>query len=255
MATGNTQSDALQKSAFDLLRSWILTGALAPGQRLPVRDVARGLGLSTMPVREALVRLEEAGLVTQERHKGAVVSRMSLENLNDFYNLRILLEAPSIQLGIERMTPTRLSRLEATLGQLDAAVEAVDLTTVLDIDEDFLSLIHAAVGNRELARVIRSTWARVRPYKLLFTTTAQADAGPYISYEDHKLFQAASEGDGEGARHIMEESLTNAQVRLADLLRDHQANEEGWASSSVKKGESLASVIAGLISEEAPAGS
>jgi DNA-binding GntR family transcriptional regulator len=53
------------------------------------------MGLSTMPVREALVRLEESGLVTQEPHKGAVVSRLSLDDLIDYYNLRRIIEPPS----------------------------------------------------------------------------------------------------------------------------------------------------------------
>lgn len=238
-------------TAFDQLRSWILRGALAPGQRLPVRDVARGLGLSTMPVREALVRLEEAGLVTQERHKGAVVSRLSLENLNDFYNLRRIIEPPSIQMGIERMTPKRLNRLQATMDNLRRAVEGNDLTTVLDLDEDLLSLIHAAVSNKELARVIHSTWTRVRPYKLLFTTTAQNDAGHYIADEDLRLVEAAETGDSTGARDLMEQSLINAQVRLSDLLRDHAADEdEDSIGSSLASGESLATVIAALVEEQ-----
>lgn len=244
------QADARRQTAFEQLRAWILSGALSPGQRLPVRDLARGLGLSTMPIREALVRLEEAGLVTQERHKGAVVSRMSLENLNDFYNLRLLLEPPSIQLGVERMTPKRLERLQATMRSLEASVEAADLTTVLDLDEDLLSLIHAAVANKELARVIRSTWARIRPYKLLFTTTAQSDAGHYIAHEDRLLLEAATAGDGARARDVIQNSLINAHVRLADLLRDHQADQEESVNSSLASGESLACVIASLIAEQ-----
>jgi len=246
------QTEARPQTAFEQLRAWILSGALAPGQRLPVRDVARGLGLSTMPVREALVRLEEAGLVTQERNKGAVVSRMSLDHLHDTYNLRLLLEAPSIQLGVERMTPKRLERLEETMNRLEAAVDADALTTVLDLDEDFLSLIHAAGGNKELARVVRSTWARIRPYKLLFTTTAQSDAGQHILTEDRYLLEAARSGDGSKAREIVEKSLMNAQVRLADLLRDHEDEQKSSVHSSLARGESLASVIASLVAQESP---
>ena len=235
------------QSAFDQLRSWILSGDLTPGQRLPVRDVARGMGLSTMPVREALVRLEEAGLVTQQPHKGAVVSELSLQDLNDFYNLRQLIEPTSIQLGVERMTPERAARLRATMTKLKAAVAEGDLITVLDLDEDLLSLIHAAVANRQLARVIKETWARVRSYKLLFTTTAQADAGAYIAEEDARLLAAAEAGDGAGAYEIMLNSLANAQLRLADLLRSYQAGHITASSSVfVAHGESLATVIARL---------
>lgn len=236
------------QSAFEQLRGWILSGSLAPGQRLPVRDVARGMGLSTMPVREALVRLEESGLVTQEPHKGAVVSRLSLDDLVDYYNLRRIVEPASIQLGVERITPERLTRLRSTMTALEAAVAQGDLVTVLDLDEDLLCLIHAAVANKQLIRVIKSTWARVRSYKLLFTTLAQADAGAYIASEDARLISAAEVGDGPGAHQLMVRSLDNAQLRIADLLRSHDPDVVSAAPGvSTARGDSLAAVIAALV--------
>jgi DNA-binding GntR family transcriptional regulator len=120
-------------------------------------------------------------------------------------------------MGVERITPERLARLRSMMTPLEAAVAQGDLVTVLDLDEDLLSLIHAAVANRQLIRVIKSTWARVRPCKLLFTTLAQADAGAYIASEDARLISAAEVGDGAGAHQLMVRSLENAQLRIADL--------------------------------------
>lgn len=132
------------------------------------------------------------------------------------------------------------------MAALEAAVDEGDLVKVLDLDEDLLALIHAAVANRQLARVIRSTWARVRSYKLLFTMT-QADAGHYIAEEDARLIEATEVGDGEAAYKLMDDSLANAHLRLADLLRFHQAGEiTRPPSASIAYGESLASVIARL---------
>lgn len=235
------------QTVFEQLRSWILSGSLPPGQRLPVRDVARGMGMSTMPVREALVRLEEAGLVTQEPHKGAVVSRLSLEDLNDFYNLRRLIEPPSIRMGVECMTPERLNRLRSTMAALEKAVPEGDLVTVLDLGEDLLSLIHGAVANKQLARVIKETWARVRPYKLAFTLLAQDDAGVFIAEENAHIVEAAEAGDGAAAHELMDKSLAYGQLLLTDLLRSHDAGELPPQSSvAIAHGESLAAVIARL---------
>lgn len=234
-------------TVFEHLQSWILDGSLSPGQRLPVRDIARGLGVSTMPVRGALARLAEIGLVSHEKNKGAVVSRLSLDDLKDFYGLRRLLEPASIQIGVECLTPARLARVRATMDTLRQAVGDSDLIQVLDIDEDLLALIHAAAGNRQIARVIRSTWTRIRPYKLLFTTTAQADAGERILSENARLIEAAEAHDGQAAKQIMTQSLDNAELQLVDFLRSHEVGAPGTSSTvSMARGESLASIIAGL---------
>ena len=201
-----------------------------------------------MPVRHALVRLQEGGLVTIERNRGAVVSKLSMDELNDFYNLRRLLEPASIQLGVERMTPERITRIQSIMTALDAAVSESDLVTVLNLDEDLLLMIHEAIANQQLTRVIKETWARVRPYKLLFTTTAQVDAGPYIAREDASLVQATIDGDGPKARDIVDQSLTNAQIRLADLLRSHTV---AALDSSAANREPLDAIIARLVDSDA----
>jgi DNA-binding GntR family transcriptional regulator len=204
--------------------------------------------LSTMPVREALVRLEEAGLVYQEPRKGARVSRLSLEDLQDFYNLRRLIEPPSIQMGIERMTPDRLTRLRSTMAELESAAKEADLVTVLDLDEDLLALVHAAAVNKQLERVIKSTWAQVRAYKLLFTMT-QANAGDYIARDNAGLIDAAGVGDASGARDWMDKSLANAHLQLDDLLRSYQAGDlTPTYAASVDDREPLANIIARLAS-------
>lgn len=231
-------------SAYELLQDWILDGLLPPGQRLPVRDVARGLGISTMPVREALVRLEEAGMVSQQKHKGAVVSLLSVNDLKDFYGLRQLLEPASIELGAQRMSTVRHQRLVATLQRLEEAVAQDDSATALDLDEDLLSIIHAAAENRQVVRVIRSTWARIRPYKLLFTTTAQADAGLVMLDENTLLVKAIEQKDVTAARSIMESSLHNAELQLVDFLRSQDTTTPHSAETPLSKGESLATYLA-----------
>ena len=236
-----------EPSAAELLQDWILDGSLPPGQRLPVRDIARGLGISTMPVRGALVRLEEAGLISQQKHKGAVVSRLSVSDLKDFYGLRQLLEPASIELGVQRVSTARHQRLAATLGQLEEALAQGDSVTVLDLDEDLLSTIHAAAENRQVVRVIRSTWARIRPYKLLFTTNAQADAGAVMVDENTRLVRAVQDMDAAAARSIMESSLHNAELQLVDFLRSQNHTTSDTAETPLAKGEPLASSLADLL--------
>jgi DNA-binding GntR family transcriptional regulator len=176
---------------------------------------------------------------------------LSLDDLHDYYDLRLMIEPPSLQMGVERMTPERLARLRSTVTALREANDEGDLLTVLERDEQMLLLIHGAVANKQLIRVIKSTWVRVRPYKLLFTTIAQDDAGDYIAREDAHFVELAEAGDGAGTHELMVQSLANAKLRLADLLRSHDDGDpRSGAGSSIPNGDSLVDVIARLASAD-----
>ncbi|MDE2571858.1 MAG: GntR family transcriptional regulator, partial [bacterium] len=86
------QRITLGDQVYEAMRRWILDGTLAPGTPLRIRQLAASLGTSTMPVREAIQRLEENGLVVTRPHKGAVVAGLSVRELRDFYGVRIVLE-------------------------------------------------------------------------------------------------------------------------------------------------------------------
>src|SRR5690625_7903460 len=81
-----------REDIFAALQHGILTGSLPPGQQLRLRDIAAEHGASMMPVREAIVALETVGLVTQIPYRGAFVSRLTLEKLQDFYQTRLVVE-------------------------------------------------------------------------------------------------------------------------------------------------------------------
>lgn len=242
-----TDDDApLEPTPAELLQDWILDGSLPPGQRLPVRDVARGLGISTMPVREALVRLEAAGLVSQQKHRGAVVSRLSVDDLKDFYGLRQLLEPASIELGTPRMSTVRHRRTVDAVRQMEGAIAQGDAARILDLDEELLATVHAAGENQQVLRVIRSTWARIRPYKLLFMTAAQTDAGGVMLDENARLIAAIGDKDALAARSIMAASLHNAELQLVDFLRSQETLASEAVQPPLAKGAALASYLTDL---------
>src|SRR6476619_121556 len=96
-----------------MIHEAILNGDLPAGARLRVRDLAEQVGTSVMPVREAIRRLEEAGLAEREPHKGAVVKTLTLEELVHVYDGRRLLEGEAARLGAERITADECERMQA----------------------------------------------------------------------------------------------------------------------------------------------
>src|SRR5688572_29060773 len=100
-----------------------MSGELPAGARLRVRDLALQVGTSVMPVREAIRRLEEAGLAERVPHKGAVVRRLTLTELENIYDVRILLEAEAAGLGGAVVTPESCARMWQLCDDMTRAVE------------------------------------------------------------------------------------------------------------------------------------
>jgi DNA-binding GntR family transcriptional regulator len=106
---------------YAILHEAIISGELPAGSRLRIRDLAAQVGTSVMPVREAIRRLEEAGLAEREPHKGAVVKGLTLEELVHVYGVRRLLEGDAARLGAERISPEDCERMEAEYEAMVAA--------------------------------------------------------------------------------------------------------------------------------------
>ncbi len=107
--------------AYSTLHQAIITGLLAPGEKLHQEELARSLGISREPIRSAILQLASDGLVVVHPHRGATVSALSIERIREIYELRILLESYAIRLGISAMTSDRLARLERIASRLDRA--------------------------------------------------------------------------------------------------------------------------------------
>src|ERR1700752_5274853 len=95
----------LAEKAFDTLHTAIITGELRPGARLPIEELAALLGMSPMPIREAVRRLDAAGLVENIPHRGARVTELSVSDLAEVYEARLALEGLAIRRAAERIRP------------------------------------------------------------------------------------------------------------------------------------------------------
>ena len=142
-----------------------MNGDLPAGSRLRIRDIAEQVGTSVMPVREAIRRLEEAGLAERVPHKGAVVKGLTLEELVHVYDVRRLLEGEAARLGAEQITPADVERMQAEYDLMGAAITERRVVELLDHDEALLTILYTAAGNPVLVDIIRtcgSTAARTR---------------------------------------------------------------------------------------------
>lgn len=208
---------SLADKAFDLLREWIINGQFHPGYTLRVREVATMVGTSVMPVREAISRLVDSGLAVQEPYKSARVRGLSVEELEETYAARILIEGECARLGSLAATPDLVSRMESKWVSLQEAVKAGNIRAAMSYDEQLLDELYAAGGNEVLRGIIRTLWDRSMPYKVLWVQAA----GLNISFWQYKpdLIDAVRTRNGEAAQDVIRVSYQKALDSIRIMLR------------------------------------
>ncbi|HXX92629.1 MAG TPA: GntR family transcriptional regulator [Planctomycetota bacterium] len=142
--------NSLTQEVITRLRAAILAGELAPGTPLPETHTAQKLGVSRVPVREALVELERVGLVQFSGHGRACVRTFTDEDVHEILSLRATLQTMAARLAAARLTDEDLGRLEAILVRTS---RTVDLTEFSRLDAAFHDEIVAIARHRQLVRV------------------------------------------------------------------------------------------------------
>ena len=203
---------------FDAIHQAIMSGALPAGARLRIRDLAAELGTSPMPVRDSIVRLEQAGLAQRVPHKGAVVTNLSPAELVTIYDTRLLLEREATRLGSQHVTPADGALMHEQHRLMMDAVRAGRRAAALDHDEALLTVLYTASGNDVLVDLIQALWQRCRPYKLFGVEGARNRADPDVWSFQGPLVAAALDHDVAAAVAITERSLTSATARIQATL-------------------------------------
>ncbi|MBB4930451.1 DNA-binding GntR family transcriptional regulator [Lipingzhangella halophila] len=144
---------------YALVREGILDGRYAPGVHLGETELAESIGASRTPVREALRRLEMEGLVEVLPHRGARVVEWAAEDLDEIYNLRMLLEGFAVARAATRITSKDLDRMEELCGLMEEAAAPgprQDLDRVTELNAEFHGLARSAAASKRLVTMLNS---------------------------------------------------------------------------------------------------
>lgn len=188
------------------LRSDIVSGRSAPGTLYSVPSLADEIGVSTTPVREALLELCRAGLVTPRRNRGFRVEPTSLEALNDLFSLRDLLERFAITALAERR-PNDAAGLHRLADAIGEAVGQEDVRAYLETDRAFHQELVSQAGNPLLTRLVMELRDAMRLYGI--DSGAGRKRQKASVAEHHRLVDLAAGGKAEEAaallsRHILD---------------------------------------------------
>ncbi|MFE4226587.1 GntR family transcriptional regulator [Arthrobacter sp. NPDC056886] len=209
----------LTDQVYAMIHEAILNGDLPAGARLRVRDLAEQVGTSVMPVREAIRRLEEAGLAEREPHKGAVVKTLSLEELIHVYDVRRLLETEAARLGSRQITAQDCDEMQAEYELMRAAIAERRVIALLDHDEAMLGILYRAAGNPVLVSMIQTLWQHCRAYKIVGAQGSLDTAGDDSLWRyQQELITGARANDADAAAAINAASLLDASDRIKARL-------------------------------------
>jgi DNA-binding GntR family transcriptional regulator len=206
----------MQEIAYDAIRDGILTGRHAPGQRLIADDLAKELGVSRMPVREALHRLEVAGLVAITPHRGAVVSELSENECVEIYHIRAVLDGLATRLATPHLSESDHARLTALLETMEAGVKAEDPERVLAVNREFHTLIWSAARAprlRELLENLYDASQRLRNISLLIPGRLDR-----ITQEHRLIAEALARRDPAAAERYANEHHEGTARRLLSSI-------------------------------------
>jgi DNA-binding GntR family transcriptional regulator len=220
----------ISQQVYERLRREVLTGSLGPGRWLRELELAGTLGVSRTPVREAVRRLAQEGLLELSPNRGVRVRSITLEEMVDVYRVRELVESAAAAAAARHRTHDDVARLHDLLAAI-AAIPAEDAALHIETDDAFHESIALAARSAALLDVVRLLNRRVTRVKIL-TRDTNASAG---TREQHRaIVDAIAAGDAAEAEAAMRRHIATYRDLLAQRLG--HASREAAAADDAPRG-------------------
>lgn len=220
-----TDVPSRNEQAYEAIKEAILSLAIRPGEVLAIGRLAEQLGISRTPVRDALLRLETDGLVTMIPQRGAYVTEIRELDIQEMYELTILLESYAARVATPKLSAADLERVEMILQETERAFEAEDRIKTVDLGRSIHDLLIDKVGNSRLKACVDELemhYTRIRRFVSLIPGRLEK------SCQQHEvLFEALRNGDAVKAEKQMADHLASVRDDLlanADIWRAHLGN-------------------------------
>lgn len=210
----------LAEKAFISLHRAIVSGELSPGARIPLDELARMLDMSAMPVREAVRRLSSMGLVENVPHKGARIAELSIEDLIEVYEARLVLEPLAVYRGAMAFT-----EMDEVVARRALDVMSVGPETLTDVTEHWSAHstfhlgLYEAAGSNWLMRLIRPLWDSSERYRL----ATPLERGVAARRDEHEK--------------VLEACVDHAGGLAAGMLYNHLASTANSTSKAMGGGD------------------
>lgn len=208
----------LRDVVFNTLRKAILKGELKPGERLMEIALAEKLGVSRTPVREAMRKLENEGLVVMAPRRGAQVANITEKDLNDVLEVRIALENLSIENACSRMNEEELLELKKAAQNFDRLMKDGNLVKLAEADVAFHEVIYRASDNKRLVQVLNNLREQIYRYRVEYLK--EEETRNLLVSEHEELYEAIRSRDVKRAQEISYRHIENQREAIIRTIRE-----------------------------------
>lgn len=177
---------------METVRDAIIRGNLKPGERVAESEVARSLGISRTPIREAFRQLESEGFLTVVPRKGAVVSSFSEKDIGEFYEVKALLEGEAARLALPWMGPKEIGRLRDLNESMRAAAARGDARSIFKAHNDFHLTFVDLCGNDKLKDLIHQLMSQFARFRYLLSVKGEVNDSLMQHEEIIKAFESGN---------------------------------------------------------------
>ncbi|HEX5118506.1 MAG TPA: GntR family transcriptional regulator [Pseudonocardiaceae bacterium] len=206
--------------AEQLLREMIFSGELAPGVRISADDAARRLGMSAIPVREALRSLASRGLVESIARRGFRVRAADQADLAETYQLRMLLDPFATTLAVPRMDASALAAMDAAMDTFERTVRAGDVASYDADHRAFHFSVYDHAGSRWLTDIQAMLWENSRRYQRL-SAALRGSAADRVA-EHRAIADACRRGTAGEAAGLVHDHLARTEQLVTAELEEHR---------------------------------
>jgi DNA-binding GntR family transcriptional regulator len=211
------QTESVNAQVLDALRAAVITGELQPGTLHSVQTLATQLGVSRTPVREALIKLSQQGMVRFERNRGVRVLQTSLHDLEEVFALRLLLEVPATRLACRQIDEAGRRELRRLHQAMERAARSGNEYRMWEHDRRFHLVLLQASGNLRLATYVDGL--RDMVLRRGVSTVSRSRSLDDIVAEHREVLDRIESCDAAGAAEAMRAHL----LRTAELLIAQEA--------------------------------
>jgi DNA-binding GntR family transcriptional regulator len=218
------QRQTLAGMTLDAIRDRILRGAYPEGEPLRQDAIAEEMGVSRIPIREALRQLEAEGLVSFSPHRGAVVSSLSLDEIDEVFELRADIESRLLRRAIPLLDEDSLARAAEVLVRYERALRAHDVAEYGELNWQFHSTLYDAADRPVALGIIQRLHQQADRYLRMQLALTH---GEHRANEEHRaILDAARKHDVRRGTALLREHILGAGRSLGDFLREHREAQQ-----------------------------